>query len=210
MAELWSDNADVIIKNVDKDLKARYKFSLSEFLTNPADYASVPNIAITVSNMKEYVDDFGSGLLEGLDEDEKKKLDDDAMKCDAVTSQIAQAIKAEARQSKIPIIKPSTVLRDEGKEEVIYVKGASGDILGLVGRLVDSSLMIADFTRQYKNYQIGEWLFSGNKNYVLRVSLDPNPYLNIEASMNEINGLLDAAADYLKSLTPSQKPKVTK
>ena len=93
MAEMWSDNADVIIKNVDKDIKAKYKFSLSEFLTNPADYASVPNVAITVSNMKEYVDEFGSSLLEGLDE-EKKKLDDDAMKCDAVTSQIAQAIKA--------------------------------------------------------------------------------------------------------------------
>lgn len=208
MAEMWSDNADVIIKNVDKDIKAKYKFSLSEFLTNPADYASVPNVAITVSNMKEYVDEFGSSLLEGLDE-EKKKLDDDAMKCDAVTSQIAQAIKAEARQSKIPIIKPATMLRDEGKEEVIYVKDASGDILGLVGRLVDSSLMIADFTRQYENYQIGEWLFSGNKNYVLRVSLDPNPYLNVEASVNEINGLLDAAADYLKSLIPP-KSQVTK
>jgi hypothetical protein len=208
MAEMWSDNADVIIKNVDKDIKAKYKFSLSEFLTNPADYASVPNVAITVSNMKEYVDDFGSSLLGGLDE-EKKKLDDDAMKCDAVTSQIAQAIKAEARQSKIPIIKPATMLRDEGKEEVIYVKDASGDILGLVGRLVDSSLMIADFTRQYENYQIGEWLFSGNKNYVLRVSLDPNPYLNVEASVNEINGLLDAAADYLKSLIPP-KSQVTK
>jgi hypothetical protein len=208
MAEMWSDNADVIIKNVDKDIKAKYKFSLSEFLTNPADYASVPNVAITVSNMKEYVDDFGSSLLGGLDE-EKKKLDDDAMKCDAVTSQIAQAIKAEARQSKIPIIKPATVLRDENKEEVIYVKDASGDILGLVGRLVDSSLMIADFTRQYENYQIGEWLFSGNKNYVLRVSLDPNPYLNVEASVNEINGLLDAAADYLKSLIPP-KSQVTK
>ena len=205
---MWSDNADVIIKNVDKDIKAKYKFSLSEFLTNPADYASVPNVAITVSNMKEYVDDFGSSLLGGLDE-EKKKLDDDAMKCDAVTSQIAQAIKAEARQSKIPIIKPATVLRDENKEEVIYVKDASGDILGLVGRLVDSSLMIADFTRQYENYQIGEWLFSGNKNYVLRVSLDPNPYLNVEASVNEINGLLDAAADYLKSLIPP-KSQVTK
>ncbi len=208
MAEMWSDNADVIIKNVDKDIKAKYKFSLSEFLTNPADYAPVPNVAITVSNMKEYVDDFGSSLLGGLDE-EKKKLDDDAMKCDAVTSQIAQAIKAEARQSKIPIIKPATVLRDENKEEVIYVKDASGDILGLVGRLVDSSLMIADFTRQYENYQIGEWLFSGNKNYVLRVSLDPNPYLNVEASVNEINGLLDAAADYLKSLIPP-KSQVTK
>ena len=101
------------------------------------------------------------------------------------------------------------MLRDEGKEEVIYVKDASGDILGLVGRLVDSSLMIADFTRQYENYQIGEWLFSGNKNYVLRVSLDPNPYLNVEASVNEINGLLDAAADYLKSLIPP-KSQVTK
>ncbi len=208
MAEMWSDNADVIIKNVDKDIKAKYKFSLSEFLTNPADYASVPNVAITVSNMKEYVDEFGSSLLEGLDE-EKKKLDDDAMKCDAVTSQIAQAIKAEARQSKIPIIKPATMLRDEGKEEVIYVKDASGDVLGLVSRLVDSSLMIADFTRQYENYQIGEWLFSGNKNYVLRVSLDPNPYLNVEASVKEINGLLDAAADYLKSLIPP-KSQVTK
>ena len=208
MAEMWSDNADVIIKNVDKDIKAKYKFSLSEFLTNPADYASVPNVAITVSNMKEYVDEFGSSLLEGLDE-EKKKLDDDAMKCDAVTSQIAQAIKAEARQSKIPIIKPATMLRDEGKEEVIYVKDASGDVLGLVSRLVDSSLMIADFTRQYENYQIGEWLFSGNMNYGLRLFLDPNPYLNVEASVNEINGLLDAAADYLKSLIPP-KSQVTK
>lgn len=207
MADMWSDDADVIIKGVDGGIKAKYKFSLTDFLTEPANFASTPNIQIAISNMKETVDSYAAGLLDGL-EDEKRSLNDDAMRCDSITSQLSQEIRAEAKQNRIPILKPAAVMRDENRDEVIVIKEVSGDVLGLIGRLVGSSLMIADFTRQYNNYSIGEWLFSGSKNYVVRVGLDANPVINIESAMGEIDTLLDTAATYIKSLAPA--PKVTK
>ncbi|MEM3227613.1 MAG: hypothetical protein QXK65_01535 [Candidatus Micrarchaeaceae archaeon] len=199
MANLWSDNADALIKQFDGAIKSKYKFTLSDFLTNPANFSAQESIIVTAGNIKEYVDNSIAEMLDGM-EDERKRLNDDAAKCNAITSQLAQAISLEAKQNKIPLIKSDTVARDEGKDEVIYVKNASGDLMHLAERLVDSSLLIVDMTSEYNNNLIGEWLFSGNKNYVLRVNLDPNPVLNIETGAAEIDALLDAAADYIKAL----------
>ncbi len=199
MANIWSDDADVLIKRLDKDIVAKYKLSLSDILSNPEKFALQPNILNTISNMKEDADKSIAEMLDGMEE-ERKKLDDDASKCNAITSQLAQAISLEAKQSKIPLIKLDNFVRDESKDEVIYVKNASGDIMHLVERLVDASLLVADMTSTYNGNLIGEWLFSGSKNYVVRVSLDQNPALNIESSATEIDALLDAASDYIKSI----------
>ncbi len=199
MANIWSDDADIIIKRLDKDIAAKYKISLSDLLSNPDKFASQPSIVNTIINMKEDVDNSIAAMLNGM-ESERKKLSDDASKCDAITSQLAQAISLEAKQSKIPLIKSDNVARDESKDEVIYVKDAQGDILHMVERLVDASLLVVDMTATYNGNSIGEWLFSGNKNYVVRVSLDQNPALIIENSAAEIDALLDAATDYIKSI----------
>jgi len=198
MADMWSDNADVIIRAVDKNIVSNYGFSLSDFFTDPSKFASKPNILTTVSNIKEYVENYVNGQLEGLD-DQRKKLNDDAAKCNAITSQLSQAIISEAKQSKIPVIKSDTVVHDESKDEIIYVKNATGDLLRLAERLVDSSLLVVDMTTDYNGSLIGEWLFSGSKNYVMRVDLDPNPILSLEQGMNEINQIFDAATDYIKA-----------
>jgi hypothetical protein len=198
MADMWSDNADVIIRGVNKDIVSNYGFSLSDFFTDPSKFASKPNILTTVSNIKEYVENYVNDQLEGLD-DQRKKLNDDAAKCNAITSQLSQAIISEAKQSKIPVIKSDTVVHDESKDEIIYVKNATGDLLRLAERLVDSSLLVVDMTTDYNGSLIGEWLFSGSKNYVMRVDLDPNPILSLEQGMNEISQIFDAATDYIKA-----------
>lgn len=199
MAELWSDYSDMLISSMDKQISTKFKVSLRDLLTDPSKYASQQNIQMTIGNIKEEVNKAIDSRIAGFG-DSEKALDDAAAKADSLTGQISQSIIVQARQNKVPVIKPVAVDRDVTREERIYVDSANADVSSLIEKLVSTSTMIADTTTTYKNYRIGEWLFSGQKNYVLRAYLPRNGVISLEASRGELTTLLDAAADFIKGV----------
>ena len=199
MAEMWSDYTDVVITNIDRNIGNKYKLSVREFLSNPLKYATRQNISATATSMQKDADDFLDTLLDGLKE-EKKMLTDSAAKADSITAQLTQNISMQAKQNKVPIVKPVLIERDQVRDEIIYVDAVDAALLSLIERFVSSSKYIADYTGTYEDYRIGEWTFAGDKNYVLRVYLPRTETALIENSKGEIDTLFDAAAGVIKSL----------
>ena len=192
MADLWSDYTDALINDIDDELGAKYKMSVRRFLSDPGKYAKQEGISITVSNMQEDVDNFIDQRLKELAA-EQKSLMDDAARADSITSQIAQTLSLKAKQTKLPLIRPVAVERDETHDEVVYISSVDSGTLVLIDKLTENADFVADFTYQYKNYKIGNWLFCGKKTYAIRTYLPPNEVLYIENGKNEIDTLFNDA-----------------
>ena len=197
MAELWSDYTDTIVKELDKELNTKYKMTVSGFLSNPGKYAKQANIATSAQNMQEDVNKRIDDML-GEMSDQKKTLEANASKIDAITTQIAQNISMQAKQNKLPILKPVIVERDVARDEVIYVDTVDNGLLSFIEKLVQGSKYVADTTGAYKDYKIGEWVFSGDKNYVIRAYIPRSEYMLLEGSKEELDRLFDVAIDFLK------------
>jgi hypothetical protein len=199
MAELWSDYTDMLISGIDKQLGGKYKFTLAGLLSNPNKYATQANVQMSIDNMKEDVEKYIDERVKAL-ADEQKDFDDAASKADAVTGQLSRSISIQAKQSNIPMIKPITMDRDTDREETIYIDTVDNGVTSLVQKLVASATMVADLSTTYKNYNIGSWLFSSSKNYVLNVYMPDSALLALEASRLEIEGLLNLASSTIKGL----------
>ena len=81
MAALWSDYTDGVITNIDDSFKGKYKFTVREFLTNPAKFAKQPNIEVTAGNMQDDALKFVDTALAGMTA-QKAKLDSDVSKAE--------------------------------------------------------------------------------------------------------------------------------
>ncbi|MCW6159476.1 MAG: hypothetical protein LVQ95_00075 [Candidatus Micrarchaeales archaeon] len=198
MAALWSDYTDGVITNIDDSLKGKYKFTVREFLTNPAKFAKQPNIETTAGNMQDDALKFVDTALAGMTA-QKAKLDSDVSKADSATKQLSQSISMQAKQYKIPVVRPALTYRDQTKDEIIYVDTVDTSITALVEKLVSSSKYITDSTVRYGNSSVGEWYFSGDKQYVLRVYLPPNEALSLQGTRDELALLFDTAKDFIKA-----------
>lgn len=197
MAELWSDYADMLITNASKQMGNKYKMSLKDLISSPSKYSSQENIEVTISNMKE---DFGKYVetIKQSMKDDATTLDDSLSKAEAVTSTINQTLSSLTKQNKVPLTKPVVVERDDTKEERIYVDTADNSTLSLIEKLVNSSFFIADFSTTYREKKVGEWLFSGPKNYTVRVYVPRNPVMLLETGAAEVDTLLDNTATFIK------------
>ena len=190
---MWSDYSDYVISNVDKKIGNKYKPSLRELLTTPASYANTQNIKITMQNMKEAVNNFIDGIISSMG-DQSKELEDALTVIESATSQLKQNISLQAKQNKVPMVKPVIVDRDASREDKVFVSNVNADILQLVQKFISESTFIADLSYNYKNVQIGSWLFCGPKNYSLNIYLPQNDVVSLEAARSEVLGLLDAAS----------------
>lgn len=199
MAELWSDYTDMLITGMDKRVGSKYKLSLRSLLADPTKYATQQNIQITMGNMREDVDKYIDERVKAL-ADEQKDLDDAASKADSITRQLGQSITSQARQNNVPVIKPVTIDRDMAREERVYIDTVDNGVISLVQKLVLSSMLIADLSARYKDYNIGSWLFSGNKNYMLSVYMPNSTLLALETSRAELDNLLTSASNFIKGL----------
>ncbi len=199
MADLWSDYTDFVIDNIDKSIGKKYKMSLHDLLTDPESFSSDPNIQNTIKSMGDdvnaYIDDALSKMTA-----QKQALEDNLTRVDTATKQLAQSISMQAKQNRVPFIVPISVERDDTKEEVISVESASSDVLALIEKLAASSNFIADFTTQYDNSLIGNWFFSGQKNYTINVYMPDNDVVSLQSSRDELLGLLDAASSLIVGL----------
>ncbi len=199
MAELWSDYTDGILKNLDKQVSMKYKLTLRSLLTDPAKYASQPNMHMTIENLKEEVHNYVEGRVKEMGA-EKKAFEDALMRADAVTSQLGQSIVIQARQNNVPIIKPVTLDRDTDDDERIYIDSVDNNIIALLNKLVMSAMLIVDSTTTFGNYKVGEWLFSGHRHYVLVAYLPSNSYVLLQQSQDELINLLNTASSFIKGL----------
>ncbi len=192
MAEHWSDYTDFVLTSIDKKISTKYKISLKKLLSGPSKFSSQPNIQATIKNLAEEVNSFIDTAIASMP-DAKKALADSVLKADAVTRQLSQNISMQAKQHKVPVVTPVSIIRDETKEEIISVNDSTPDVLALVEKLAASSMLVADFSYAYQNASIGSWLFSGHKNYILEVFVPDNDVAMLEASRIEITDLLAAA-----------------
>lgn len=199
MADLWSDYTDFVIDNIDKSIGKKYKMSLRDLLTDPESFSPDPNIQNTIKSMADDVNAYMDQALSKMSA-QKQELDDNLTKADSVTKQLAQSISMQAKQNRVPFIVPVSIDRDDTKEEVISVDSAGSDVLALIEKIAASSTMIADFTTQYDNSLIGNWFFSGPKNYTINVYLPDSDVISMQDSRDELLGLLDAASALIAGL----------
>ena len=199
MADLWSDYTDFVIDNIDKSIGKKYKMSLRDLLTDPESFSSDPNIQNTIKSMADDVNVYMDQALSKMSA-QKQELDDNLTRADSVTKQLAQSISMQAKQNRVPFIVPVSIDRDDTKEEVISVDSAGSDVLALIEKIAASSTMIADFTTQYDNSLIGNWFFSGPKNYTINVYLPDSDVISMQDSRDELLGLLDAASAMIAGL----------
>ncbi|MCL4411549.1 hypothetical protein M1329_01270 [Candidatus Marsarchaeota archaeon] len=196
MPDNWSEPAGILIDSVEPTVKQKYNMSLRGLLASPGRYSGTANLNTTIDNIREDIDNYVSETIDSMPE-ERKSFESDALKCDSITKQLGQNISLQAKQNSVPMIKPDAMDRDETRDEVFYISSVDNSVLSLVQKLVAASTVVADFSRTYRNYNIGEWLFSTNaKNYVIRVNLQPNAIVTIDAARDEVNGLLDGVMTF--------------
>lgn len=199
MAELWSDNSDFIIKGLDKQIKTKYGFLLSDLLTSPSEYAQTENILLKISNIKTEINSNIDTILSSMP-DEVRKSDDSFARANSATEQLEQKISLEAKKNNVPLITASYIERPRNSDETIYVDAADGWPAPLIEKFASISDYIADLTTTQGKYRVGSWVFSGRKQYVITIRLEPSPVLTLEDIRAEILGLIDDSAQTLMGL----------
>ena len=204
MADLWSDYTDNIISIMEDEIKNKYGISLRDIFSDPTSALGIDNIDTKIANAEEDVNKYIADVDASL-ADQRKVLADNASKCDSITKQLNQNIMMHTRQNNVPLIKPDSIDRDESRDEVIYISNVENGIMNLIGKLIASSNLVADFTTNYNEYSIGNWFFSGPKNYSIRVNLADNPLLILDATKEEVASLFDVVKNILKGSSNQQK-----
>lgn len=197
MAEQWTGYASMIINYVEPGIKDKYKLSLTDLLSDPDSYIAKPDMWIAVENISEFIKGYVNDMISKMPKD-KAALEKDAMKCDSITKQISQNISMQAKQNKVPFIKADSIERDTSKDEVINISTVDADILKLVEKLMAEAHFVSDFSSNYEEYKIGDWLFSGAKNYVIRVNMQPNSVLDLEVGREEVLDMLTGIQNAIK------------
>ncbi len=190
MAENWSGQADLLISILEPTVKEKSGLSLRDLLTDPGKYADTEGLDTKISNIRETAKVYVDTTIDGMPE-EKKSFEDDAIKCDSVTKQLGQNISLQTKQNNVPIVKPDSMERNTDGDEVFYISSVDNSVLSLVQKLVTESKFVVDVGYSYRNYNIGEWLFGGAKNYVISVNLKPSAIIALDSARDELNVLLD-------------------
>ncbi len=197
MAELWSDYTDSVIDGVDKKIGSKYGISLRDLLTDPGKFSSKQNVSNTISNLQEEANSYLDAMIASMPE-QKRAFENAGAKCDSTSKQLSQAVTMQARQNKVPVMNPASITKDDTMDETIFINAFDTTTSALIDKLLTHTFYVADFSYKIKDYTVGSWLFSGKKNYIISVFLQPNEVLAAEASRSELVDLLTTAENYLK------------
>ncbi len=198
MADMWSDETDGLLRDVDKKLGSKYKMTVRDLLANLPKYAGQSDISVTIDNMREDVNKYIDGLLEKMPA-VTRDLENSMAQANSITRQLSMNIGMQAKQNNVPVIKPVDITRDTDEEEVIAINAVDEQVLKLVEKLVGRSNLIADFSYPFKTYSIGSWFFGGDtKNYTIDVDIAPNDAYDMEMSRQEINDLFDQSLNFVR------------
>ncbi len=196
MADLWSDYTDMLITQFDANSGKDRKISARDFLSDPLKYGSEEGINEIAESMHKDLTAFIDNSIQSVPT-LKTEFESALQRCDSATTLISQAIAARAKTSKIPVIRPVSVERNT-PEEIISVLESTPDVNSMIDKLTSGSYLIADFTRDVEGKKIGNWLFSGAKNYVLNIYIPYNEYKSLKDSKNELNTLFEVALRLIK------------
>lgn len=179
------------VKTIDKQLGEKYVVSLQDVLSDSSSISRKGNAKDSIGNLKADVNAYFDSLLKNL-EDEEKRFNSELEAASELYKKVSDFISSKCQTMGVPLIRPVAVERDQDKEETIVISVEDTAIELLISRLISNSTYIADTSTTYKTYNIGSWLFSGDKNYNINVNPPSSIILNIEASRDEINFRLDS------------------
>ncbi len=186
-----SDDTQEYVNAIDQKIGDRYGVSLYNILNDSNALKGKDNAKQILIGMRADITEFFSSLTTKL-KVEQEELENELKAADTLYNRINDLIKNKASFAGIPYVKPFGIERDTDNEENIVIDQFDNTVDTLITRLVGVVHYIADISAQYKEYNLGTWLFSGNKNYLLTINPPTSILFNIEVGKSEINYALDS------------------
>ncbi len=195
MVELTS-NAEFMIKKIAPNIKGKFGIDIEEFLRDPQEFSNDQDIKNKIEQIEAELSEDIEEIIKGMGE-AQKRFNDNMARADAISKKLGQAISIQAKQLGIPLIAPKDT---EGFEnaEIIYTDNADDGVTSLAQKLLGISNFVIIGSITYNEYKVSDWTFSTNgKNYTIRVSIEPNPVLDLEYARTEVMDAIDSAKGYL-------------
>lgn len=199
----WDDQTDAFIQEIDGTVTAKYSVSLRTLLTNPEEYADTKDILDTIKKIRSDVDAYFGNLMDDL-KVEKDELEKEMQDADALYTKLDQAISSKAAVARVPYLKPVEVDTGNVDIEKIYVDQYNNNVDSLISKFVNISNYIANLSTTYKKYNLGSWLFSGEKGYNLSVKQPESMVITVESSQEYIDDAVDNASDIISGLVTAK------
>ncbi len=186
---LWDEQTDGFISDLDAAIAKAHDISFRSLLLNPGRFLNKKDIDATLKDIRSEADSYFTSLLENL-KDEQTKLESEMESATAQYKQIDSVITEKSAAARVPYVRPLFVDRQQREDETILIDRYDESLEAFVGKLVSASNYVADLSATYKQYKLGSWLFSGEKNHVLTLNPPTSPVLAIENSRGVIDGML--------------------
>ena len=188
----WDRGTDTFISNIDGDISKTYGISLRDFLLNPEKFASQKDIDQKVKKIIDAVNAYFTNAKNGLKE-EQDELAKTLENADAQTTKIDGVIQTKAALSRVPYIKPVMVDINPSNREEIVIDQYNNSVDALIAKLINASNYIADITTTYNNHNIGSWVFSGSRTYVVSINLPESAVTAIDDLQSDVDDIMDTA-----------------
>ncbi len=188
----WDRGTDTFISNIDGDISKTYGISLRDFLLNPEKFASQKDIDQKAKKIIDAVNAYFTNAKNGLKE-EQDELAKTLENADAQTTKIDGVIQTKAALSRVPYIKPVMVDINPSNREEIVIDQYNNSVDALIAKLINASNYIADITTTYNNHNIGSWVFSGNRTYIVSINLPESAVTAIDDLQSDVDDIMDTA-----------------
>jgi hypothetical protein len=189
----WSPETDQFIDSIDKKMTQGYNVSLRDLILNPDKFASMKDIAGKIDGMRKDIGAYFTKIRDSM-KDEEEAFEKLLEQADAQYTKIDGILSTKTALSRVPYIRPELIDADPNVKEEIFISQYNNSIDSLIAKLINVSNYVANLSGTYKKYNLGSWLFSGQKAYVLTINVPQNPFMTIDRIDEEINTLLDGAA----------------
>ena len=156
----FSDETSSFIDSIDKKIGTKYGIGLRTVLTDTSFLKARSNPKEIIENMKTDVSNYFDSLSKGM-EDEEAAFDSKLKAVDTLYKRLNDVVKNKSSFANVPFTKPLNIERETDKEENLTIDQYDGTVDALVTKLVSVSHYVADISIQYKDYNLGSWLFSG-------------------------------------------------
>jgi hypothetical protein len=183
-----SEDADRYITDIDSKIAGKHNVTLRELLANPQAYKD----SADAKALKSEVDAYFSELIKAHEKD-VAELDEGLKRATEMYNRVDKKVAEFSEIMGLVYITPVMVSREEEKDERIIIEPSSSYIDRLVESIAKDSVYVANLSVGYKDFILGEWLFSGKKNIVIEISKPSNAALPIQLGMAEITEMLDRA-----------------
>lgn len=194
----WDEQTDSFVVELEPIIKQKYSVSIRQLLLSPDDFAKNKAVITAMPDIKKSVSSYFDDVLVGF-KDDKAKLDKDLQTIDSQFKKIDDIITSKSSIAKVPYIKPIVVDYDQNRQEEIIIDQYNPNVDALVNKLLNVSIYVANMSTTYKGYNMGTWIFSGQREYILTLNPPISPVITIESSRDLLNTILDEVQKRLTS-----------